>query len=92
MCGTPFHFQSCDVFDDFCPFCRTGSGSTRARTDASRVANDRLEGLRRELRAELPRQAIRVSTENGQVFLGGTVKDLTSSARAVQILSTAGRW
>ena len=55
------------------------------------AANDRLEGLRRELRAELPGQSIRVSTDNGQVFLRGTVKDLTSSARAVQIASTAGK-
>jgi hypothetical protein len=37
------------------------------------VANDRLEGLRRELRSELPGQPIRVSSENGQAFLRGTV-------------------
>jgi pilus assembly protein CpaC len=55
------------------------------------VAADRLEGLRRELRTELPGQSIRVSSENGQVFLRGTVKDLTSSARAVEIASTAGK-
>jgi pilus assembly protein CpaC len=55
------------------------------------VANDRLEGLRRELRTELPGQPIRVSSENGLVFLRGTVKDLTSSARAIQIASTAGK-
>jgi pilus assembly protein CpaC len=55
------------------------------------VANDRLEGLRRELRTELPGQPIRVSSDNGLVFLRGTVKDLTSSARAIQIASTAGK-
>jgi pilus assembly protein CpaC len=55
------------------------------------VANDRLEGVRRELRTELPGQSIRVSSENGQIFLRGTVKDLTSSARAVQIASTVGK-
>ena len=55
------------------------------------VANDRLEGLRRELRTELPGQPIRVSTDNGLIFLRGTVKDLTSSARAIQIASTAGK-
>jgi pilus assembly protein CpaC len=55
------------------------------------VASDRLEGLRRELRTELPGQPIRVSSENGQVFLRGTVKDLTSSARAIQIASTVGK-
>ena len=55
------------------------------------IAGDRLEGLRRELRTELPGQPIRVSTDNGLIFLRGTVKDLTSSARAIQIASTAGK-
>jgi pilus assembly protein CpaC len=55
------------------------------------VANDRLDGLRRELRAELPGQPIRVASDNDQIFLRGTVKDLTSSARAIQIASTAGK-
>ena len=58
---------------------------------SSGTNNDRLEGVRRELRAELPGQPIRLSFENGQVFLRGTVKDLTSSARAVQIASTVGK-
>jgi pilus assembly protein CpaC len=55
------------------------------------IASDRLEGLRRELRSELPGQPIRVSSEDNLVFLRGTVKDMTSSARAVQIASTAGK-
>jgi pilus assembly protein CpaC len=55
------------------------------------VTSDRLEGLRRELRTELPGQQVRVSSENGLVFLRGTVKDLTSSARANQIAATAGK-
>jgi pilus assembly protein CpaC len=55
------------------------------------IASDRLEGLRRELRTELPGQPIRVSSDNGLIFLRGTVKDLTSSARAIQIASTAGK-
>lgn len=55
------------------------------------VANDRVEALRRELRTELPGQTLRVTSENGLVFLRGTVKDLTSSDRAVQIASTAGK-
>jgi pilus assembly protein CpaC len=55
------------------------------------IANDRLEGLRRELRTELPGQPIRVSSDNGLVFLRGTVKDLTSSARATKIAATAGK-
>ena len=55
------------------------------------VVNDKLDSLRRELRTELPGQTLRVSSENGLVFLRGTVKDLTSSDRAVQIASTAGK-
>ena len=55
------------------------------------AANDRLDSLRRELRTELPGQTLRVSSDNGMVFLRGTVKDLTSAERAVQIASTAGK-
>jgi pilus assembly protein CpaC len=55
------------------------------------VANDRMEALRRQLRTELPGQTLKVSTENGLVFLRGTVKDLNASERAVQIASTAGK-
>ncbi len=54
-------------------------------------AGDKLEALRRELRAEFPGQALRVSSEGGSIFLRGTVKDLDSSKRAVQIASTAGK-
>ena len=56
---------------------------------SSAAVNDRLESLRRELRTELPGQTLRVTSENGLVFLRGTVNDLTSSDRAVQIASTA---
>jgi pilus assembly protein CpaC len=55
------------------------------------VANDRVEAVRRELRAELAGQDIRVNSENGLLFLRGTAKDLNSSDRAVQIASTAGK-
>jgi pilus assembly protein CpaC len=55
------------------------------------AATDRIESLRRELRTELPGQTLRVSSEGGTIFLRGTVKDLTSSDRAVQIASTAGK-
>lgn len=58
---------------------------------SSYVANDRLASLRRELVAELPGQPLRVSTENGLIFLRGTVRDLNSSQRAVQIASTMGK-
>ena len=54
-------------------------------------AGDKLEAIRRELRTEFPGQAVRVSAEGGSVFLRGTVKDLDSSKRAVQIASTAGK-
>ena len=55
------------------------------------VANDRLDGLRRELRTEFPGQPIRATSEGGVIFLRGNVKDLESSDRAVQIASTAGK-
>jgi pilus assembly protein CpaC len=55
------------------------------------VVNDRLEGLRRQLRTELPDQKITVTAEGDQVFLRGRVKDLSSSDRAVQIGSSVGK-
>jgi pilus assembly protein CpaC len=57
----------------------------------SYVMNDKLDSLRRELRTELPGQNLHITSENGLVFLRGTVKDLTSSERAVQIASTGGK-
>jgi pilus assembly protein CpaC len=60
-----------------------------------RAADDgedaRLADVRRELRINLPGQPLNVTLVNGNVFLRGTVKDLTSSTRAVQIASTAGK-
>ena len=53
------------------------------------AANDRFDVIRRELNRQLPGQEIKISGENGAVFLSGTVKDLTSSERAVQIASVA---
>jgi pilus assembly protein CpaC len=55
------------------------------------AAVDRLEGIRREIRTELAGQNVRVSQENGSVFLRGTVDNLTSSDRAVQIASAGGK-
>jgi pilus assembly protein CpaC len=55
------------------------------------AANDRMEAVRRQLKTELPEQQVKASSENGLIFLRGTVKDLTSSERAVQIASTAGK-
>ena len=53
--------------------------------------NDSLDSIRRELRTELPGQPLKVSIENGNIFLRGTVKDLDSSSRAVKIASTGGK-
>ena len=55
------------------------------------VNGDTLDGIRRELRTELPSQTIRVSFDNGNIFLRGTVKDLTASQRAEKIAATAGK-
>lgn len=55
------------------------------------VINQKLDAIRRELRAELPGDTIRVSYSNKNVFLRGTVNDLTSSDRAVKIASTIGK-
>jgi pilus assembly protein CpaC len=52
---------------------------------------NQLAEVRRQLRSDLPGQAINVSLVNGSVFLRGTVNDLISSSRAVQIASTAGK-
>jgi pilus assembly protein CpaC len=51
----------------------------------------RMEGLGRELDKELPGQKLSVSSEGDMVFLRGTVQDLTSSQRAVEIASTVGK-
>lgn len=53
--------------------------------------SDHLASIRRELRAEMPAQNVTVSMENGNVFLRGTVKDLTQSDRAVKIAATVGK-
>ncbi len=55
------------------------------------ASNDSLEGIRRELRAELPGQNVRVSQDNGMIFLRGTVSNLNNSERAVMIAATAGK-
>ncbi len=52
---------------------------------------DRMEGVRREIRTELPNQTIRVSQEGGSVFLRGTVDSLTSADRAERIASVGGK-
>ncbi len=58
---------------------------------SSAVTTDNLDSIRRELRLELPGEPLKVTSENGMVFLRGTVKNLNNSARAVQIASTGGK-
>jgi pilus assembly protein CpaC len=58
---------------------------------ASALTSDRMEALRRELRTELPGQTVKMTSDGGNIFLRGTVRDLGSSDRAVQIASTAGK-
>lgn len=60
------------------------------RTSASAIQTT-MDSVRRQLRTELPGQTLSLASENGVVYLRGTVDDLTSSARAVQIASTAGK-
>ena len=60
------------------------------RANAS-VMDDQLDGIRRELRAELPGQALKVTSDDGVLFLRGTVKNLGDSARAVKIASVGGK-
>jgi pilus assembly protein CpaC len=55
------------------------------------ASHDALEAVRRQLRTELPGQELNVTSESGNIYLRGTVNDLTSSSRAVLIASTAGK-
>jgi len=51
----------------------------------------RMTSLRRQLAIEFPGQPITATAENDLIFLRGTVKDLNSSDRAVQIASSLGK-
>ncbi len=55
------------------------------------ASHDQLEAIRRQLRTELPGQNLNVTSESGNVYLRGTVDNLTSSQRAVLIASTGGK-
>lgn len=55
------------------------------------TADASLTDLRRQLRMALPGQNVEVSSDNGLVVLRGTVADLNSSDRAVQLASTIGK-
>jgi len=58
---------------------------------SSSALNDSLDAIRRELRIELPGQNLKVTSENGIIYVRGTVKDLDSSARAARIVSSGGK-
>jgi len=58
---------------------------------AALISNDKLDAIRRELRNDLPGEAVKVGTENGSIVLRGTVKNLTDSQRAVKLASAAGK-
>ncbi len=58
---------------------------------SSRLDNEKLNSVRSELRQDLPGQPVKVDFANGSVFLRGTVHDLVSSQRAVEIAATAGK-
>jgi pilus assembly protein CpaC len=59
--------------------------------DSTYASQDQLESIRRQLRTELPGQDVSVSIEGANVFLRGTVDDLTAASRAVLIAGTAGK-
>jgi pilus assembly protein CpaC len=72
------------------------SGGTKLFFDVIVRANTapaaaRLETLRQRIVQELPGQDISVDVDGGVVFLRGSVRDMTSSERAVAIASTAGK-
>ena len=60
------------------------------RANAS-VLDDQLDGIRRELSTEFPGQALKVTSDDGILFLRGTVKNLGDSTRAFKIASVAGK-
>ena len=60
------------------------------RTSATALDTS-MESIRRQLRTELPGQSLNLTSENGIIYLRGTVNDLNSSTRAVEIASTAGK-
>ena len=55
------------------------------------ISSDRLESVRRQLQMELPGQPLRISVDRDNIFLRGTVRDLTSASRAAAIAATAGK-
>ena len=67
-------------------------GGSRIFFDLAVQRNEyRIDAIRREIARELPNQNVTIDTDGNNVFLRGTVKDLTSSQRAVEIASVLGK-
>jgi pilus assembly protein CpaC len=56
-----------------------------------RPSNSKSNAVQQQIDREFPGQEIKVAYENDTVFLHGTVKDLTSSDRAVAIAASLGK-
>jgi pilus assembly protein CpaC len=64
----------------------------RTRYEVHVIASDsKIEAVRRELTEELPGQDVSLTLQDGNVFLRGTVQDVTAADRAVSIASTLGK-
>ena len=67
-------------------------GGNRLVFDLSvRAGTTKIEAVRRELREELKDEAVTLNLEDGNVFVRGAVKDLSSAERAIAIASTLGK-
>ncbi len=67
-------------------------GGSRIFFDLAVQRNEyRIDAIRREIAQELPNQNVTIDTDGSSVFIRGTVKDLTSSQRAVEIASVLGK-
>jgi pilus assembly protein CpaC len=67
-------------------------GGNRLFFDLTVQRNEtRIDDIRRELAAEMGSQNVTMNVDGDTVFLRGTVTDLTTAQRAIQIASTLGR-
>ena len=56
-----------------------------------RTTTTRLETVRREIKSELAEQPVTIDVDDSNVFVRGTVDDLSSAERAIAIASTLGK-
>jgi pilus assembly protein CpaC len=56
-----------------------------------RTTTTRLETVRREIKSELAEQPVTIDVDDSNVFVRGTVNDLSSAERAIAIASTLGK-